>query len=140
MKDTDKALASKNFLPLLKNVVLPISFSLAVIILLILGIKFYIVLIIMILWSAFTHYYEHKTPVQYLKDSWWLLFSITIITWIYYLFGGYGLVGLLFSVLFVAGIMLYRRRKLVLSLVQLWEKTFLGETMEERIERRRGTK
>lgn len=133
----NEIIRKKNFLPLLKGVVVPIASTIVVIVFLLLGVPIYIVLALYSLWSAFTHFFDGKKPKEYLNDSFVLLSTLVLISWIYFIAGGYGLIGLAFALLSVTGLILYRRKNLIISLVQLWEKTFLGETMEERLDRKR---
>lgn len=128
------------FLPFLRGIIPNIVVTALFIVLLLFGVPFALLLMVYCAYLALRSYYDRKTPVQYLKSMLVLLLSIVAMVWIYYFTGGYGILGLVLGVLIVAGILVYRRRKLILTLVRLWEKTFLGSTMEERLEKKREAK
>lgn len=128
---------TKNFLPLLSGVVAPILTSFIVILFLWFGLPLWFVLSLLAIHYGLKAHEKKETVAQYIKNFMVLLVSLTAIIWIYHYTGMYGVYGLLAGVLLVTGILLYKRRALILSLVQLWEKTFLGETMEERIEKKK---
>lgn len=137
MKKVTDLMKNNVFMPYLKGIIPSIIVSTSFIILALIGVWFPLVLGGYLVYAAINAYQKNITPKTYLKNSMIMIITITVFVWLYHYAGGYGLAGLLIAVLIVSGVLIYKRRRLILELVRLWEKTFLGMTMEERVEKKK---
>lgn len=80
-------------------------------------------------------------PKMSLREFWlqqlYTLIFLLFVYYLYYFFGGYGIIALIGITFITAGIIVWRRWKLIKPMLQWWEKSYLGMTSEERQARRK---
>lgn len=127
---------NRSLMPYLTGALPNIAIWLAVFALYFIGVPIPSVLCLLCIYYGVRSFYEKKPAWQYLYAQLLLIGTIVFIMWLYFYAGAWGLWGLVLSALIVAGITVYRRRKLIAQLCGLWEENFLGENMDERRKRK----